>query len=367
VALGNFPPPMRQAVDALLTAIHDGDDEVKWAAIISLGKVGKESPEAQEAVWSLVHDPNPTTAMKAALASANLGKDDDELIPGLIKGLESAPPDESTIAVSSIARLLPSHEDTLLPVVMNGIKSTRVPLALNSIKVLKMAHTGDDKAVSELTRIYGAADPQARVLIIEALPELDKKGDLIKTVLSKGFKDPDAKVRLAAIRVAGQYAPDPQVFKNSLLAALNDPDHDNRLAALGIVSGTGVLNEGQDKRILALRKDTDPKVRARAVSVLGNLKTTPEIMSGLKSSLSDTSVEVRTSAVASLRNIGLRKPEAVIPILEGALKSEKDYRTQEFIGATLYQFGKHVPIMPVPPGTLENKIVPGWEVGGQGS
>ncbi len=269
VALGNFPSSAPEIINILLEAITDDNREVRWAAITSLGKIGKQSPEAKDMLKLFVHDHDSTTAQKASLALANLGETDEEIITTIVRTLESASTEDSAIAVASIAKLLPSDEGKLLPVVLNGVKSKRDILVLNSLKVLKMAHTENDKAVSELVRIYSDVDRTARVLIIEALSVMDKMGSQIKPVLTKGFKDPDPKVRRAAIQVAGQSAGTPEVFKEQLLKALNDPDRENRLTALGITVAAGMLSKGHDKVILALRKDADPLIRARALFRLG--------------------------------------------------------------------------------------------------
>jgi HEAT repeat protein len=205
-ALARIGPP---AVDALIEALDDPDDDVRWKAAIALGEIG--DPRGVEPLIKVLADPDRFVQSRAAQALGMIG----------------AP------AVDRLTRMLDEGE---------GEVRWGAVLALDKI--------GDPRAVPALVK--ASRDPGGEVNA-EIVAAIDRMGDAGFLELERLLKVGDRGVCRNTIRVLGQLGREEAI--EPLLQMLENADGETRLLIrealrnLGVGEVPGITVTGERRQV----------------------------------------------------------------------------------------------------------------------
>jgi HEAT repeat protein len=274
--------------------------------------------------------------MNAQVALALMGKAGDSAIPGLINALGSKEDPTSMGAGLALTLIGRQSPEKLLPGLTVALYSNEEPLVSNTLKVFRGMKNHGPKILPQLVDMYDKVDSKKRQLVLRTVAELDTKGDQALPLCMKGLADPNPATRKEALTGALRYRSRLGAFLEPLIEALRDQDEENRLLAIGIVKGFGDKATEAIPNLIALGKEGTARVRVSAISSLGVFASqSDDVVRVLETALGDTDEKVKMAALGALRTAGQRNPEPVIPILERALKSEKEQKTKRSIVAAL--------------------------------
>ena len=281
-ALANFGA---QAVDPLVAALNDSDEEVRWCAATALGSI---------------KDPRAVPPLIAALKDA-----DFFMMPALITAL-------GDIGDSRAAGpLLQAAKNTTMSDAKWALSNALVKLGAPAIDALAAALNDPDPGVRlyAVTALAGIKDPHAVPPLIAALKDADND---VKKAAATGLEAAGP----AAFEpvTAALNAPDPavrsvllillNVFKDPravpyFITALHDADAQVRLAAvLGL--GSWIKDPRAEESLISCLKDQDARVRAAAAIYLGYNPDSRAIQP-LFDTLYDPDAHVRQAAEAALQ------------------------------------------------------------------
>ncbi len=203
-------------------------------------------------------------------------------------------------------------------------------------------------AMGEIAAGTGAADPQLRSLLIDALQRdqdqdkyvrrsaalalgmLASKDGKVRTALSQALSDPEQVVRQNAGWVLGQFGPK---VAPDLVRALNDGSCDSLVkrdvanALLKVAHDDPRLMRDAMNALLGMCKDKDSEVRKAGLAPLIEIVSAKdtEAIPVLKAALHDPDAEVARFAALALSNVGGAAAAEAMPILRDALQHGELY------------------------------------------
>ena len=334
-ALGALPAAIGHAtvpVPTVIEALTDEDPEMRAAAARVLGNLGAEASSAVPALRRALTDSEPGVRASAALALGGIGKPAASATAELASMLD--PPDEllARSAATALGRIGPdaaAAADALAMLVVKGFEVSEDLGAIAGVALFRMG----DPALTALGRACSRLDADARVRILDALPqcELDSHGRFVwhpsmpESATLPGLlawlRDPDARVRAAAARTCAGHAAAIAALAG---AAREDPDAGVRQASTRALASMGdgavtVLD-------LLVRALDEGDVRHHVVAGLASLgaRSAPAIPR-LRAFVADAKEEgwFRSVAAEALGRIGT--PEAIAQLAE--LMGRTDRRT----------------------------------------
>jgi len=335
-ALGYFTSAGSKSIQPLLDCLGDERVEVRRAVILSLGRLGKGSPQVEAAVRHLLEDSDPVAKMNAQVALAIMGKADDSAIPALMGALGSEEDTTARAAGLALSNMGTESQEKIIPSLIEALNSSEEPLVSNTLKVLRQMKGQALRILPEVAEKYEKVDPKNRLAVLQTANELDVTGEYALPICLKALEDKDPTVRKRALIGALRYRSRLNDFMEQFVKCLQDSEEENRLLAIGIVKGLGNKAVSAIPSLIALAKEGTPRGRVSALSSLGAF-TPPseEVIGVLETGLRDSDEKVKMAALSTLRTVGQSNPGAVIPILEKALEAEKQEKTKRSIVAAL--------------------------------
>jgi HEAT repeat protein len=244
------------AIDALIEALEDPDDDVRWNTAEALGNIGSEA--AIDGLIKALEDPNGDVRWNAAEALGNIGS--EAAIDGLIKALED--PDDNV--------------------------RWRAAEALGKI--------GLEAAIDGLIKALEDSDYDVRGNAAEALGKIGSEAAI--DGLIKALKDPGDDARRNAAEALGKIGSEKAI--PGLLKALEDSDGYLRRKAAEALGNIG--SETAIAGLLKALEDSDVFVRWDAAKALGKIGS-ETATAGLLKALKDSNSDVRWNAAEALSNI----------------------------------------------------------------
>jgi HEAT repeat protein len=366
-ALGNYSRFSEEALPPLLYSLKDENVEVRRTAILALAKVGRGSEEVEESLRELLSDPDPITNVRAALAIAQIGRADESSIPFLVSGLDDKDDGHARMASQALTNAARAYPDAVAAALSEALSKNREPLLSNVLKFIRNNKEQHEPLLSSLEVAYDKVPARVRILILATLVEIDNTGKKAVPLLKKALKDRDPALRREALKRVNRYPAEFASFKPAALEALNDKTPENRALAVQVSKGFLRAMPEAAGKFVALSKDPDPEVRIAALSALGLLENGPKtVMGTLEKSAADEDVRIRGAALESLGRLAATQSSAVTPVLERALKTEKDLKNRRIIEYGLQRTGKKLPHdMQYSLETSKPKLLkPGEEIGG---
>lgn len=335
-SLGEFAGEGKQSVPLLLTALGDTSPEVRRAAILSLGRLGKGVDGVEPAVQKFADDPDAVTKMDATIAMASLGHWDDAALPSLLKAMGSSNEATSKGAGRVLGDIGIEHPDKVMPGLMEQLEKGSPNHSRTALRVLRYMKTQATPALPRVIELYDKADPVTRLEIVDTILALDRQGDYAIPVLKKALDGPQPKDRREALIGLLRFRSKVSLFLDSLIDATGDKDPENQILAIAILKGLGPQAGKAVPRLIALMEEGHPKVRSAAVAAISSFTPpTPEILQALGKELKSQDIQIRMTAIGSLRRYGYIYPDMVVGILKTALDEEKDDQTRKALSSAL--------------------------------
>lgn len=364
--LSNFSQAASEIVPVFLEHLNDDDLEFRKAVVIGLGNLGKKAEEAQGALKPLLESPNKTVRSAAAISLSNLGKPEISMLPLYIEALGTGDSHMVRAGVRACVNLAVVSPDPVLETLVNQYVTADKVLSENIITALKGIKGRNDRMFRALDSLYDGVDGEKRIRIFSAMSEIDAKGDFLKPVLTKALSDPDSALRNKALMTCGRYRPLPSDLKSHVLKALEDSEFENRALATKIVARSSQQVPEAVPILLKMASEQGGDSKAAAIAALGAFKdSTKETFQVIEAGAKDKHTEVRTAAIAALKNLGRFHTEAVTPVLEKLLQEEKDPGTKRNLVFALNSLGKRVPgmIQEENHTRARSGVTPGEEIG----
>ena len=324
----------------LLERLGDNEVDVRRAAILALGNLGKGHPEVEEALTKFTQDPDPVTKLDATVAMAEMGKMDASTIPFLMNALGSDKETTTRAAAKALRQYADEKPQDIMPGLLENLDKKQEPAAINSLKVLRGMKSQAVEALPRIAALYPSATSHDKREVMDALTAIDAKGDFAIPVLVQALKDTSPADRREALLGLMRFRPKASLFMDSLIEAMKDNDLENQLLAVNIIRGLGQQAAKALPAVTALTEDKEPQVRSVAINCLAGFGPSPEAIRTLGRTIKDPDLRVRMISVTVLKRLGQSNPQAVIPILQGAMESEKHEPAKRSIKAALDTLNK---------------------------
>ncbi|MDT8421143.1 MAG: HEAT repeat domain-containing protein [Desulfuromonadales bacterium] len=183
-----------------IDSLADADPELRYAAVVALGKIGDES--AVEPLCALLQDEHPQICDAAASALELLGAEHHEKVVGLLESLMAA---TDAALRTRVVRVLGRVADRgLEPSLLMALKDPEPAVRCEAIRALGRNRSGLHGEGLKLALNDEVAD--VRRLAAEALGRTHERDALPALMLA--VEDPDPWVRAAAVRSLGTFAGD---------------------------------------------------------------------------------------------------------------------------------------------------------------
>ncbi len=192
--------------------------------------------------------------------------------------------------------------------------------------------------------LLGDKDDSVRVQIIQVMGSIDRKElrDALPTLSDALKDDKSSSVKAGAAGVMGKLGELAKPALNTLIICLKDPDVRVRAAAVDTIGKIGPdAAKPAMAEMLPLLKDTDSLVRYSTVSSYGRMGldasfVVPDILQVLES---DSAPDVRREAAHTLALIGSTTPKLVLPAAIKALQNDKSEEVRRQLAVALATMG----------------------------
>lgn len=252
---------------ALVAALADPDPRVRRDAALALAATGPRSPAAVARLLAALTDPDAGVRVAAAAAAATLpAAATPDLVPTLVRDLESPDRYRHLPAVSALARLGP-RAAAALPALLAAFR-TGDPALQTEIRIL-LEGLRPVGAATFPSLAVALRDPELKPLAPEILEILRDSGpaaaDALPALIESARGEPLG-VRLRSLLMTiARVSP---AGTDTLLGLLADPDPNLRLD----VAMSTVEFDGPDLHLtLKALQDADPRVRAASLRALPDL------------------------------------------------------------------------------------------------
>jgi len=254
VELGDAAQP---AVPHLTRILSSSDPKIRSSACWALGRIGPIAKPAMPALARLL-------GTESYARWALLKIDVDSGLVFVIDYMNEASDNEQT----SIAYDLSKYSTRAVPLLLSALSRHNTNGRLGVVKALGTVKDPDDSTIKALVSVFEHDESIVRVEAIQALVRVGSSSDLITSILSRAFNDPDPAVRFALLdsirsdNYKGTPSPD------AVIECLADPDVKVREAAAIALMSAG--NASISSLIRGL-DDQRQSVREYSVLTLGNL------------------------------------------------------------------------------------------------
>jgi HEAT repeat protein len=305
-ALGEDSGP---AIPALIAVLDDKEPDVRYQAVIALGKAGSSST-AINALVIEINDTSKDVRYEAISALGTIGKPAGIAVGPLLKCLDS--PDNVLVSNAGAAlQKIEPHASSVMPTVMRLMREGSYTQKIAALNAARGADGGPDSGDNDKTgtrvfdAIVGLLDDKSPTIRQEALETLQSMWipktatrQQLNAILST-LHDPEEDIRLAAVKVL-RHTNDEDLLL-APLPLLSDPSLSVREAVIDVV-GSGE-NVRSIPGILATFDDPSSAVRADAITRLESTKIgRSEICLATAKATKDRFVAVRVAATNALGN-----------------------------------------------------------------
>lgn len=293
------------AVPALIAVLDDKEPNVRYRAVIAIGKSGS-SAVAIKALIREINDTSKDIRYEAVSALGNLGEAAQIATEPLLKCLDSS--DQALIAIAGTAlEKMHPKAAVAMPTVVRLLREGNYTQKVAALDIADGVDGGpsaldDDKTgprmFNTLVQLLNDKSPTIREKVLVALqsiwiPETATRQQL--AAISAALNDPEEDIRLAAVRIYAHTSNDS--LRLTPIQLINDPHVSVRLAVIDVV--------GDDMRsvpeILEALDDSSSAVRAAAMAKLNSATIgREEICAATIRATKDRFVAVRAAAATSL-------------------------------------------------------------------
>jgi len=267
-ALGNFGPKAKEEAPALIGALVDEDENVRWQAGFALMMIGVS---AVPALSRTLRNANSMLRERVAGILADIGTDALEAVPELSAAL--------------------------------GDDNRNV--RRNAARALRNIAPTDPAAIAALARALGDYDPEILEKVAQALGKIGRAAREAIQGLIGVLNDPNANVRKSAAIALSEIAPEEEIIVAALCGALGDDDKSIRHAAAKGLARTETIGIELLPELIAALSDNDEYVRRIVVKAIGKMgSATSNAIEVLQNVIeNDRDIAVKMAAVDAINQI----------------------------------------------------------------
>jgi HEAT repeat protein len=302
------------AVPALIGVLDDKEPNVRYKAVIAIGKAGSSSV-AIKALIREINDTSKDIRYEAVSALGNIGDAAGIAAEPLLKCLDS--PDQALIENAGIAlQKIKPPAALAMPTVMRLLRDGNYTQKVAALDIADGVDSGpsalDDektgpRTFNVLVQLLNDKSPIIREKALVALQSISLPDNATRqqiSTISSALRDPEEDIRLAAVKVFAHSSKDN--LRLIPLPLISDPYAAVRLAVIEVV--------GEDMRsvpdILTAFDDSSSEVRAAAIARLNSATIgRDEICMAASHATKDRFVSVRAAAATSLGKCSDTKSE----------------------------------------------------------
>jgi HEAT repeat protein len=244
IAADNLQHAEASVVPELIQELQHGDSLGREVAALALGRLGTKAGEAGDALTSAVHDPDVNVRRQATIALGRITSRPEAAIAGLLVGLRDTNDSVREEAFTALRRhAAGARELAHLLTDADADIRRRAAIALG-----QMEYEVDGLA-DDLRTALADADPRVRAETYAALAKHD--GIDASGLITAMKDDADPLVRRTAVTLLTR---DPDARAETLVPALADADRQVRLTALAAL---GDMREEAEPAVLAIAAQLD--------------------------------------------------------------------------------------------------------------
>lgn len=305
-ALGfsGMTPPSAAAVNAIIPALNDPDDDVGGTAAVSLVRLnawrGKNVvPALIKALKS--KEAEGMLPSSAAEALGRLGPAAESAVPALIETMKRNEPFIADHAAEALGKIGPAA----VPALREVLSTSNGAVWAHAARALGSAGPASKDTISLLLESLSQDDPSVRAAAIHGLGDARADSDEAIAALVKTLADKNRNVRNAAIRALGRIGSRAKPAVPTLAKLLAELEYFEQAA---VIRALGSIGPNAKEAIPALAAAI-PDGGMDAAKALGRIgpMAVPALVKALKHEESD----VRQSAAWGLRYLGPDAREAV--------------------------------------------------------
>jgi HEAT repeat protein len=270
--LGSYGSRAESAVPALIGALSDAEVDVRGAAALALGRIGKSAKTAAMPLADLVvKDGDRDVRCAAALALTRIGRDAKAAVKTATpRLLEACKGDDKQVCVYARCALVILEDDPA-------------------------------PHVKSLAESLSDANADVRGSAAYVLGELSKRARTAVPALAAALKDSDLAVRRAVVRALGEMGDDARSAVPALAGTLKDADAEIRSLTAMSLAEIGPEARVAVPQLIEALKDKEVQVRGSAVFALGEIGASPQTaVPAITQLLRDENADVRRAAALAL-------------------------------------------------------------------
>jgi HEAT repeat protein/lysophospholipase L1-like esterase len=273
--------------------------EKRAAAAWRLGQMGAPAREALPALIRALHDPDVNVRWRAGDAIADLGVDAHCCLAGLVDVLKRADGPGRGAAARLIGKIGADAHDAV-PFLAEALRDPREDVRAQAVVALGQMGPAARPALPALIAAF--EDAAVRWQVADALGSIDVESPAVVRVLTRGLQDPSSSVRWRAAGALDRLpSPDAELVA-ALLAVTSDSSENVRLAALKALSkAKGGATPLTPVFVKALR-DPDNRIRGKAAEILGRTNAVGAVPE-LSPLLDDPDPTVRDLAARAIKKL----------------------------------------------------------------
>lgn len=258
----------------------------------------------------------------------------------LVDAIETGDAVEAKLAANQIVELgYGAH--AAVPFLIDMVSDPDLPNRAVAAETLGHLYASSPEAVAVLGEAARDPDEAMRHAALRALSRIGLPAEAALPAILEQLDSGDAKSRQLAARVLGNIGYLEIEAEDALVAALEDSEPGVRAAALSALVQTGAeLPEGSIARLAEFLTAQDADTRADAILALGQLgPEAAEAVSAIEIALADESSEIRHSAAWALGNMGAEQGARAVPPLTAVLETDPDADVRAQAAWALGQMG----------------------------
>jgi HEAT repeat protein len=347
--LGNL-----EETDLALLAAEEAADglsgEKSWmrrVAMATVAHLDSGSPEVAMAVMSAIADPDSELRSAALEGMCRWEPASDEIIATVIEILEKERDTWLDLRLGPTLIQWKPGDLTVRSIVEEMLVDAyfshyRIRRPLSRYISGSWLETEDDwEALGKiLQRLMGSDNRYIRRMVIEMLADLEREGRMVNAVWAQALRDPDRRVREAALK----RLLDLEQVPEELAAGVTKMRQCEELPYLRQMANGLALKLGQlvvdEPELVDLLASEEWQVRQVAAEVLGRLERVgPETLGALVQAMTDSDSDVQKAAREALGSLA-KRDAGVVPQLRQALTEDDELRTNALLVLAALQQGE---------------------------
>lgn len=330
--------PSDEAAERIVDILQDESAEVRYDALLSLGRMGTHALGKLGALCAAFSDPEPLVRCGAATAIGEIGTAPSEVLAALVRTLKDPISFVRRACTVAVGRLAPPSLEVFLTLSENLDDSDEEIRywTQSALKAISQSIEDPQGLSDVLSRCLKNQRKDTRLFVIDLLVELGAGAKGAVHSLASNLLDGAAEVRCSAAHALGRIGADAKEAIPWLIRALRDEYAEVRSASAVALGRIGSNSFGSGSALCVALADPEPEVQFFAAQAITAIDASEEIqvpclVEALKGNLNS---EIRLLAA---RALGKLEGKGTLPerALSKALLKESEPRVKREIVESL--------------------------------